>query len=352
MFRVVPDQLRISEGWVRCGQCDEVFDANSHLRDLAELKQGPSASDEVPAMEEIRAAPDTAESAQAYDWGPMLVQTASQPLPPIQFGDTPASPDADAVPNPDTADMGAPLDEPPSDVQEDAFLAQNPHDLPVAEESLATQLASAQDDDWLHAAPMTQVGDAGLANDALAMDALDAPASSSVQPPLSFMPRSQAPSRHWLGSKALLALCLVCALVLGVQWGLSQRNNLAASVPALRPVLVSACELLDCTISAPRQIESIAIESSAFTNVKPGVYLLALSLKNAAAMELEAPALELSLTDLQDQTLLRRVITAGEFASSPSIAAGAELSASLPLRLKTDALGNSISGYKLLAFYP
>jgi len=31
MFRVVPDQLRISEGWVRCGQCEEIFDASLHL---------------------------------------------------------------------------------------------------------------------------------------------------------------------------------------------------------------------------------------------------------------------------------------------------------------------------------
>ncbi|MEJ7929060.1 DUF3426 domain-containing protein [Ramlibacter sp. AN1015] len=31
MFRVVADQLRISDGWVRCGQCSEIFDANAHL---------------------------------------------------------------------------------------------------------------------------------------------------------------------------------------------------------------------------------------------------------------------------------------------------------------------------------
>ena len=31
MFRVVPDQLRISDGWVRCGQCEEIFDASLHL---------------------------------------------------------------------------------------------------------------------------------------------------------------------------------------------------------------------------------------------------------------------------------------------------------------------------------
>lgn len=31
LFKVVPDQLRVSEGWVRCGQCDEVFDASAQL---------------------------------------------------------------------------------------------------------------------------------------------------------------------------------------------------------------------------------------------------------------------------------------------------------------------------------
>ena len=30
-FKVVADQLRISDGWVRCGQCKEVFDASEHL---------------------------------------------------------------------------------------------------------------------------------------------------------------------------------------------------------------------------------------------------------------------------------------------------------------------------------
>jgi len=32
MFQVVPEQLQVSDGWVRCGQCDEVFDANAQLQ--------------------------------------------------------------------------------------------------------------------------------------------------------------------------------------------------------------------------------------------------------------------------------------------------------------------------------
>src|SRR5882724_5993418 len=32
MFKVVPDQLKISEGWVRCGHCTEIFDATTQLK--------------------------------------------------------------------------------------------------------------------------------------------------------------------------------------------------------------------------------------------------------------------------------------------------------------------------------
>ncbi|MBL0945590.1 MAG: zinc-ribbon domain-containing protein, partial [Hydrogenophaga sp.] len=32
VFRVVADQLKISDGWVRCGHCSDVFDATIHLQ--------------------------------------------------------------------------------------------------------------------------------------------------------------------------------------------------------------------------------------------------------------------------------------------------------------------------------
>ena len=41
MFKVVRDQLRISGGWVRCGQCAEVFDASAHMVDEGALVAAP-----------------------------------------------------------------------------------------------------------------------------------------------------------------------------------------------------------------------------------------------------------------------------------------------------------------------
>ena len=34
MFQVETDQLKVSNGWVRCGQCDGVFDASAHFQVL------------------------------------------------------------------------------------------------------------------------------------------------------------------------------------------------------------------------------------------------------------------------------------------------------------------------------
>ncbi len=44
-FRIVPDQLRISEGWVRCGQCQEVFNAALQL-----LQEAPHVDRNAPAV--------------------------------------------------------------------------------------------------------------------------------------------------------------------------------------------------------------------------------------------------------------------------------------------------------------
>ena len=51
VFRVVQDQLKVSEGWVRCGRCNEVFNALEGLfdlqRDTATDWVGPATSTEA-----------------------------------------------------------------------------------------------------------------------------------------------------------------------------------------------------------------------------------------------------------------------------------------------------------------
>lgn len=60
VFRVVPDQLRVSEGWVRCGRCAEVFNAVEQMVDVAaddRADAGRAAAEEAwaaPAAELMR----------------------------------------------------------------------------------------------------------------------------------------------------------------------------------------------------------------------------------------------------------------------------------------------------------
>lgn len=345
MFRVVPDQLRISEGWVRCGQCDEVFDANAHMQsqDAPVVVSAP----EVRLPPEATYSPgdisdplDPASSINVgYDWGaiaePQVHLSAEEPIANQgeelhHVGDEPSSTPEDVL-----------NEEPPAEVE--PYLEPSHFDLPVMEDSLASQYVPPMEDNWQHA-PESSVD----------VSEEDAPASAE-EVPLSFMPREERTSRlgRIFGKRMMAAICCLLALMLGLQLLVAERDRVAAIIPSSRSVLVAACGVLGCVVSAPRQIESIAIDSSAFTSIKPGIYLLNVTLKNAATLALASPALELTLTDMQDKPLLRRVILAEEFAGkTPVMEAGAELSSSIPVAVRAGTGIENIAGYKLLAFYP
>ena len=50
IFKVVQDQLKVSEGWVRCGRCNEVFNA---LPTLFDLEREPPPQRQAPAQEAV-----------------------------------------------------------------------------------------------------------------------------------------------------------------------------------------------------------------------------------------------------------------------------------------------------------
>lgn len=61
-FKVVPDQLRIAAGWVRCGHCGELFDGRSHLVDETP-ERTPSVRNDVPPAFRAEEPAPTPESA-------------------------------------------------------------------------------------------------------------------------------------------------------------------------------------------------------------------------------------------------------------------------------------------------
>lgn len=290
MFKVVPDQLRISEGWVRCGQCDTVFDANAHLHPYAVQTNAVSS---VKAAHEFEVVGSELQDTLAQD---------SRPEAPVDGG-----PKGDA-------------------------------EAQISKDDVPRVSASE---------PMLEVSDPALEPLPTPELLLEAKHSFLRRPA-----RSSGVQSKFAG--VLLGLLLPLLLVLLVlQVIVQERDRLAATEPGVKPYLDALCTALECQIAPLRQIESVVIDSSSFVNVRGDVYRLNFTLKNSGMIDVATPALELSLTDLQDQTLIRRVIVPSEFSALQSvIPAGAELNANLPISVKLLDRLEKYSGYRLRIFYP
>jgi predicted Zn finger-like uncharacterized protein len=307
MFKVVPDQLRVSQGWVRCGQCDEVFDANAHMRNG---EQETAYKPPAPPIHEtlvtgpLATEPVSSQTPGNYDWGGVA-------------GGDEASPQSESL-------NDAFLEKSPQELAEASTVDTHRESVSVTEEPLSVYPAYPSSNDYADSAP------------------------------LSFMTSKPAGRLQtgrlrglWITAFVLLSGAMLLQVVL------RERDRLAAVQPSLKPVLVALCDALSCKLQAPMQIESIVIDSSAFSKVKPDVYKLSVTLKNTATVELVKPSLELTLTDAQDQALIRKVISPADLGDKVAvIGQNDEVSWTIPLSVKHTQGAEQIAGYRVVAFYP
>lgn len=228
-FKVGPDQLRLAEGWVRCGRCGETFEARD-------------------ALDQLRQA---------------SVDEGSQPA----------------------------------------------QDNPWADERLAASFLGSAWGRSLH---------------------------------------NTAPPKPWVTAAWAVAgsISLVSLLV---QAGLAWHDELALAAPVLRPALEVACVMAECRIEPARRIEALTIESSQLTQLGGTIYQFAVTIRNRAAVDLTAPALELVLTGQDGEVIARRVLRGADFGlRTRSIAAQKDLS--LQTNLSTGS--TAVTGYTIELFYP
>ena len=323
LFKVVPDQLRISDGWVRCGQCDEVFDANAHLQ-----------SDES-------IAPVEPETPVAYDWGTIVDSAAPTDPEPAQE----PGPEPEPEPEPEFEPQAVPDPVLEAADTKDPFLAMSPQALGGTSPAEA---AAVEAMDPMDVVPGEEVEPEPRFVQAVKPVGADAAA-------ISFMyGKPQVVSGASRGGRVIVVgACFVLATVLVLQWLVQDRDRIAATDPVARQAVDAVCGIVGCKIAPLRQIESVVIDSSSFAKVRADAYRLGFTLKNTASIELAVPSLELTMTDMQDQALVRRVFSPAELESKgASIAAGAEWTVSVPVAVKLPSGTERISGYRLLAFYP
>ena len=101
-----------------------------------------------------------------------------------------------------------------------------------------------------------------------------------------------------------------------------------------------------------RQLDAIVIDNSAFNRVAGNQFRFSVGLRNTAALPVASPALELTLTDGDNQPLVRRVLTPAQLDLAPVLPAHGETSSAQTLTVTDPADPAAVVGYRLTAFYP
>jgi predicted Zn finger-like uncharacterized protein len=159
-----------------------------------------------------------------------------------------------------------------------------------------------------------------------------------------------AMSSWLLGALAmtLLALCLG-------QIAYSLRTGITARYPPSRPYLLSFCELAGCIVELPQRASLLAIEDSDLQQDAEyeDVIVLSSTFINHASYVQAYPVLELTLTDVNDKPVLRRLFTPGEYLSKETdVNAGMAADSETKVKLHLAATGIKAAGYRVYIMYP
>ncbi|MDP9045531.1 MAG: zinc-ribbon domain-containing protein [Pseudomonadota bacterium] len=342
VFRVVQDQLKVSEGWVRCGRCNEVFNALPALFDLER-----DAPREHPTPDPRPDEPAEPSESLFYD--------ASQAPAEVDLDISPReaeSPGALAAERLDAASERAP---PGAEEHYKASYSwgsqrSTPADRVDARDRLDfpdARFDSELPDDALVDGVSAEPGDPGEGHDT----AIELPLLEASEPHFVIHAHRRA---LWKSPRMLALQGGVVAVLLALLGGQAVhhfRDPVAARWPASAPLLRSWCSWAGCTLEAPRRIEDVVVESTSLTRAPgPDAFRLSVVLRNRGNLEVMPPSVELSLTDAAGQAIARRVLSPRDFqARAATLQPGAEA----PWQLFLTSSGASrITGYTVEVFYP
>lgn len=395
IFKVVQDQLKVSEGWVRCGRCNEVFNA---LDGLFDLERDPPPQRPANAPRQAAASEPSADRAPGASprAAPSRAETGNEPTQPMGLDDT--------------TQRSAPP--PPAPV------ARQPEAMPESEDDLpATHEDDALDSRWLlrpssdgrsasqrrpRKARGSDFADARFPKDVefdlddsdflLGADAEAAPAPVAPRPmpevksqgdktrkrrdsgkkkPSGKAEPAAAPSfvrradrraqwRHPVVRATLAGVALALSALLVGQAAYAFRDELAARHPEWRPVVEQICALTGCEIAPWRHIEDLAVDSVTLVrgtaSAEPvgaaaadPAYKLSVVLHNRSSVAIAVPHIELSLTDSSGELVSKRVLAPAEFGfTAPELAPDSNTT----LQARLVSAGNRIAGYTVELFYP
>lgn len=163
-------------------------------------------------------------------------------------------------------------------------------------------------------------------------------------------PSNTGKSRTWLWAFASLILILTA----GLQSIYFLRDEIAIYYPASKPYLLQACQKLACTINLPKKIDFIIIDDSDMQEdaEHAGLVRFASTLINNGNHVVAYPNLELTLTDVEDKPVLRRIFKPNEYLpTETNIADGIQAGAETRINLAVTTDDVAVAGYRVFVTY-
>ena len=317
-FLLTKDDLKAHRGKVQCGQCHQVFNAKNRLIEV---------SDDIHSVDEYTAAEHTEdfeENTISTEMADFETETPTEQLEPSHTADE----------RPISAALNEVLETVP-----------NLADLSTQNEADNQDLHGSYTDNQA----ITQQNADFIAEEDIDIDAVRAPIFIDD---ITADPNFQLtkPKRNiWM---ILAAILLLIAAILQSIYFL--RSTIAVNYPQLKPHLEEACRHLNCSVNLPQHLDLLTIddsdmqESDDYQNVINFSSLLINNAPHAQAF----PNIELTLTDTDDQPVLRKLVPPKDYLNSGvNIADGMLANEEVRINLAINVQNLSVAGYRVLITY-
>ncbi|HXU93198.1 MAG TPA: zinc-ribbon and DUF3426 domain-containing protein [Gallionella sp.] len=336
-FKIAEAQLEAHHGMVRCGHCLQAFDARPNF-----IPDEPVPQLELPILEEAATQPEqhAVEEAPAQAPAEEVVRDEVDEL--LSAAGFPEPlPQEPASPQPETTTVDTSNGPTTEEIAEAAAAPTEATDhetLDFLETVTAAQSEARQDELKIQheeeaLQPMTLAEQVSVVEDQT--EEVYAPPRKRLWP--------------WIVGSALLTLVLLA------QAAYFFRVELAARMPGLKPALVAYCRPLKCEVPLPHNNELMGIESSDLEAdpAHGNIITLHALLRNRATYAQAFPDLELTLNDIDDKALARRVFRPADYL--PPVEkeqVGLLPNHELAVKLRLDVGDLKPTGYRLVLFYP
>ena len=161
-------------------------------------------------------------------------------------------------------------------------------------------------------------------------------------------------SKNVAVTSTYVALIIVLILFATAQTLYYCRTAITSKMPQIKPYFEQACFVIGCVIELPKDITKINIDDSDLKEdmTYKGLIRVSATIINQAAVNLAYPNLELTLTDEDNKPLLRRIFKPSEYLENKtSVSLGLPANQETYVNINVSAVGSAVVGYRLLPSY-